>query len=216
MTLRDAERFKDKLEVHLDNRQIFALFFGGAVVACLVFVLGVMVGRRLEAREQVAVRAATSAAVDPLAALDELGADEKAEEKLAFPTALAGGKNAEPLPAPPPPKPAAAEPAVAKPEKKEDKPAEKKEDKAKEEKKEPEKKKFTLQISSFQDKAEADALVAKLNGAGYKPYVILSDVEGKGTFFRVRIGEFRSKNDAIEAKETFEKKQRIIAYVTKM
>jgi cell division septation protein DedD len=213
MTLRDAERFKDKLEVHLDNRQIFALFFGGAVVACVVFVLGVMVGRRLEAREQVAVRAATSAAVDPLAALDELGADEKADDKLAFPTALAGGKNAEPLPAPPPPKPAAAESVPAKPaEKKEDKPAPEK----KEEKKEPEKKRFTLQISSFQDKAEADALVARLTSAGYKPYVILSDVEGKGSFFRVRIGEYRSKTDAIEAKETFEKKQRIIAYVTKM
>jgi DedD protein len=211
MTLRDAERFKDKLEVHLDNRQIFALFFGGAVVAGVVFVLGVMVGRRLEAREQVAVRAATSAAVDPLAALDELGADEKADEKLAFPTALAGGKNAEPPPAPPPPKPAA-ESVPAKAEKKEDKPAPEKKD----EKKEPEKKRFTLQISSFQDKAEADALVARLTGAGYKPYVILSDVEGKGSFFRVRIGEYRSKTDAIEAKETFEKKQRIIAYVTKM
>ena len=212
MTLRDAERFKDKLEVHLDNRQIFALFFGGAVVACVVFVLGVMVGRRLEAREQVAVRAATSAAVDPLAALDELGADEKADDKLAFPTALTGGKNAEPVPAPPPPKPAAESVAA-----KAEKPAEKKEEKpVKEEKKEPEKKRFTLQISSFQDKAEADALVARLSSAGYKPYVILSDVEGKGSFFRVRIGEYRSKTDAIEAKETFEKKQRIIAYVTKM
>ena len=48
MTLRDAERFKDKIEVSLDSRQIFFLFFGGAVVASLVFVLGVMVGKRLE------------------------------------------------------------------------------------------------------------------------------------------------------------------------
>src|SRR5262249_51542528 len=78
------------------------------------------------------------------------------------------------------------------------------------------KKKFTLQISSFQDKSEADALVAKLAAAGYKPYVILSEVEGKGTFFRVRIGEYRSKSDASDAKEAFERQQRIIAYVTKM
>ena len=47
MTIRDADRFKDKVEVSLDSRQIFFLFFGGAVVACLVFVLGVMVGKRI-------------------------------------------------------------------------------------------------------------------------------------------------------------------------
>ena len=52
--MRDADRFKDKIEVSLDSRQIFFLFFGGAVAACLVFVLGVMVGRRLEGREQLA------------------------------------------------------------------------------------------------------------------------------------------------------------------
>ncbi|HKA90120.1 MAG TPA: SPOR domain-containing protein [Haliangiales bacterium] len=210
MTLRDADRFKDKLEVHLDNRQIFALFFGGAVVACLVFVLGVMVGRRIEARERVAAKAATSATVDPLAALDELGADEKADEALAFPTALAGGKSPDAVVPPPAPEKVEAKPA--------EKPAEAKAVKP-EKKPEPEKdkkKKFTLQISSFQDKSEADALVAKLAAAGYKPYVILSEVEGKGTFFRVRIGEYRSKSDASDAKEAFERKQRIIAYVTKM
>ena len=49
----DTDLYKDKIEVSLDGRQIFYLFFGGAVVACLVFVLGVMVGRRLEARGHV-------------------------------------------------------------------------------------------------------------------------------------------------------------------
>ena len=105
------------------------------------------------------------------------------------------------------PPPAAPAPAVAVDKKPEAKP---------EKKPEPDKKKFTLQISSFQDKSEADALVARLTAAGYKPYVILSDVEGKGTFFRVRIGEYRSKVDASDAKDTFEKKQKIIAYVTKI
>src|SRR5262245_47356715 len=92
MTVRDAERFKDKIEVSLDTRQVVFLFFGGAVLACLVFVLGVMVGKRLESREKVARKATTSAQVDPLAALDELGADEQADEKgedLALAAALA-------------------------------------------------------------------------------------------------------------------------------
>ena len=47
---RETELYKDKIEVSLDGRQIFYLFFGGAVIVGLVFVLGVMVGRRVEAR----------------------------------------------------------------------------------------------------------------------------------------------------------------------
>src|SRR5438067_9919424 len=63
--------YKDRIEVSLDGPQIFYLFFGGAVIVGLVFVLGVMVGRRVEARGHVD-RAQTAAAVDPLAALDRL------------------------------------------------------------------------------------------------------------------------------------------------
>ena len=66
-----VELYKDKIEVSLDGRQIFYLFFGGAVIVGLVFVLGVMVGRRVEARGHVD-RASVAATVDPLAALDRL------------------------------------------------------------------------------------------------------------------------------------------------
>ena len=48
MPSREPELYKDKIEVSLDGRQIFYLFFGGAVIVGLVFVLGVMVGRRVE------------------------------------------------------------------------------------------------------------------------------------------------------------------------
>lgn len=48
--LRDIERWRDKIEVRLDNRQVFFLFFGSALVACMLFVLGVIVGKRLESR----------------------------------------------------------------------------------------------------------------------------------------------------------------------
>ncbi len=62
--MRDSDRLKEKLEVSLDNRQIFYLFFGSAVVACLVFVIGVLVGKRLENRK---IRQAPPAAADELA-----------------------------------------------------------------------------------------------------------------------------------------------------
>ena len=35
--MRDLDRWKDKVEISLDGRQIFFLFFGSAVAACLIF-----------------------------------------------------------------------------------------------------------------------------------------------------------------------------------
>jgi hypothetical protein len=67
----------------LDGRQIFFLFIGGAVCACLTFGLGVHVGRRVERKAQAV--AAAQAQADPLAALDELA---NAEEALTFHRAL--------------------------------------------------------------------------------------------------------------------------------
>jgi hypothetical protein len=66
--LRDVERWRDKIEVRLDNRQVFFLFFGSALVACLLFVLGVVVGKRLESRG----RAVAPEVEDPLALLDKV------------------------------------------------------------------------------------------------------------------------------------------------
>ena len=48
--MRDLSQWKDKVELRLDGRQLFFVFFGGATLACLLFTLGVMTGRRLEAR----------------------------------------------------------------------------------------------------------------------------------------------------------------------
>jgi DedD protein len=269
----DTELFKDKIEVSLDGRQIFFLFFGGAVIASLVFVLGVMVGKRVEARAHVERSAATSAALDPLAALDQLGGDEHGE--LAFPVALAGGDEAAEIPlgavdaelgelpaakgassAKPEERPKAAakakKPEVAKPEpaasakkppaasakkdqaapKREDTPepkagaraeekAEKKVDPEPEEEKEPapaakKKKKYTLQLSSFQDRAEADVFYSEMVEAGYQPYLVEAEVPGKGTWFRIRLGRYDSYSAAIEAKKAFEARQKIIAYVTRI
>ncbi|MSP15506.1 MAG: hypothetical protein EXR73_02645, partial [Myxococcales bacterium] len=70
MSIRDSERLREKLEVVVDGRQIFFLFFGGAVVVSMVFVLGVMVGKRLGG----APNERATAAGDALAALDDLDA----------------------------------------------------------------------------------------------------------------------------------------------
>jgi len=92
--LRDVERWKDKIEVRLDNRQVFFLFFGSALVACLLFILGVIVGKRLESRG----KAVAPEIEDPLALLDKVaaaprtGPEVPALPKVLFGAAPAGAK----------------------------------------------------------------------------------------------------------------------------
>ena len=247
----DTELYKDKIEVSLDGRQIFYLFFGGAVVACLVFVLGVMVGRRLEARGHVDKVAGTSAARDPLAALDRMGSDGT----MTFPSALSGSggptaavdreiaamrarkkelaaEAAKPTAVKPEAvkpdaakpeavKPKAAKPEAAKPEAA--KPTAVKPEAVKPEAAKPEaprsvdaaKAKFTLQLSAFQDQAEAEAFLSTVKSAGYGAYVTAADVDGK-QFYRVRLGNYATYDDAVAAKAEFEKKVPKIAYVTRL
>jgi cell division septation protein DedD len=75
---------------------------------------------------------------------------------------------------------------------------------------------FCLQLSSFQSRAEADAFIAELKKSGYAPSVTEANVEGKGTWFRVRVGSYGTYDEAVAAKGEFETKQKIIAYVTRV
>lgn len=286
---REAELYKDKIEVSLDGRQIFYLFFGGAVIVGLVFVLGVMVGRRVEARGHVD-RASVAATVDPLAALDRLEgsgglsfqgslrggeappsdvekqiaamqkhddkadkgkktespkaeakADVKNEAKHDEPKLEAKKAEAKVDPLKPDAKKTegkSEEPKVEtkkteakgeepKSEKKADglksdaKKVEAKADEPKldakktEAKAEKKESKFTLQLSSFQDKNEAQAYLDSIKSAGYSAYVTEGAVDGK-QYFRVRLGSYKSMDAAMEAKIEFEKSAKKIAIVTKL
>src|SRR5688500_16648256 len=66
--MRDAHRMKEKYELSLDNRQIVSLTVGGLIVVGAVFVLGVVVGKKL------AVDDRSAAAPDLLSALDQRAA----------------------------------------------------------------------------------------------------------------------------------------------
>src|SRR3954468_1729910 len=91
--MRDLDRWKDKVELSLDGRQIFFLFFGSAIAACLIFVLGVLIGKRIEAR---ALALQPAPIEDPLAALDQLGDADEADEGLTFHKALTPPKAEKP------------------------------------------------------------------------------------------------------------------------
>ena len=225
MATRDGELFKDKIEVSLDGRQIFCLFCGGAVIASLVFVLGVTVGRRVEARTNPDKAAAGTPASDPLAALDQLatGGEPDTATDAQLPSALRDGHASAPAPVdlslaqPPEPVPVVApQPAKAEPAPKPEPPAKAEPAPKPELAKDAGKGRFTLQLSSFQSRGEADAFVAELKKSGYAPTVAEANVEGKGTWFRVRLGGYASQTEAMAAKAEFEAKQKIIAYVTRV
>ena len=254
----ELAEYKDKIEVSLDGRQIFYLFFGGAVLVGLVFVLGVMVGRRVESRSHIdglSRMDPSRGASDPLAALDGLE-----NRKLSFQDALTKDPPKMPVDqqiedlakakADKPVEPVeekklekkddkVEKKAEKKPEKKADKKdepvtkpeqaakADKSEKSDKSEKKKPvadervnadvitavdkpvEKKpdtgKFTLQLSSFQDKHEAEAFLSSVKSAGYSAYVTEAEVSGKGTFYRVRMGKYTSLEAATDAKADVER-----------
>ena len=264
MASRETELFKDKIEVSLDGRQIFYLFFGGAVIVGMVFVLGVMVGRRVEARGHVD-HAQTPTSADPLAALDRLEGNgglsfhgtllgneaqrpvEKAigeiEKARVAEPAVKPKADAPKVEAPRPPEPPKASDKQIekhdKPEKsdkaeKADRTADAKSDDKSDEGRtrsaaaggaksddKPKKKKddgasFTLQVSSFQDKGEAEALLSTVRASGFQAYLTSAEVDGKGTFYRVRIGKYGSMDAANDAKAEFEKTAKRSALVTRL
>jgi hypothetical protein len=213
----DVGRWREKVELRLDNRQVFFLFFGSAVVACMLFVLGVMVGKRIESRGQ----AEAPQMQDPLAALDRahqppVGVAAPESHELTFPSTLMGAPKAAkpavahvaPPHAPSAPKPAAP-PAAAKPVAPKPvavvapKPAAPPADPAKV------KGKFTLQIRTFDSADEANTFARTYPGA----FIIPTDVPGKGTTYRVRYGNFASFKEATAAKESFEKQHNMLALV---
>ena len=228
----NVERWREKIEVKLDNRQVFFLFFGSAVVACMLFVLGVMVGKRIESRGQ----ADAPVLADPLAALDRAHQPPPGvaapDPQLTFASTLAGtpkpkGASAHPLsslpkglPKTPAPKPAPTPTPTLAP-----KPpvvalktpvapkaiALAKPAPAVAPPVDPSKAKgkFTLQLSTFATSADAQSFVQKYPGA----FVIAAEVPGKGMTYRVRLGNYGSYKDAVAAKDSFEKQHSTIALI---
>ncbi|WNG57442.1 SPOR domain-containing protein [Archangium gephyra] len=296
--MRDAHRMKEKFDVTLDNRQIVSLLIAGIIVMGAVFVLGVVVGKKLAGNAQ------TAAAPDLLSALDAnaqaLQQARETESPLTFQDELTrkSGSDAskpgtvtvaipppapKPKPAEPKPEAKAAEPQVAevpadepaasptdddyappatasatepKP-KPEAKPAEPKPEskpaatQVAESKPAPVPGKveaapvptrtttpaqggglkdaiaratqrpteaapggaFTLQISAFQNRPEADRFAAKLRDRGYAPYIVTAEVPNKGTWYRVRMGSFPSKDAASRYLSDFKRETQLQAFV---
>ena len=286
---------KEKFDVSLDNRQIVSLLIAGIVVMGAVFVLGVVVGKKLAGNAEAAT------APDLLSALDanaQVLQEAQKEPPLTFQDELTRKAAAEPAPAPA--KPPAAKPAPAKPAATAAAPAVPAEKPAPAEKPVPAEKPaptaepapalhsadeelaalaavkrpqppaaapvatatpapapkpapreeveeapvptrtatpvsgglkdaiarasqrpteavpggaFTLQLSAFQTREEADRFAARLRDRGYAPYIVAAEVANKGTWYRVRMGSFPSRDAASRYLADFKRETQLDAFV---
>ncbi len=266
--MKENHTSKDGVELFLDNRQIFLLFFASVVILGLVFALGVVVGKKM------LTSPSPPPPVDPLALLDQTGNVDSFSSNLTFHDELTVDKKQK----------RKASKAVSTPAKQLDSKKQKtksehalppavaasrgqsvkktsakriqghtslmtspdstpKKEPTAEQKTRSEKQKakpasdmksghgteplasnpsdkttgslFTLQLSSFQDRAEAERFIQNLRVSGMKPFIITANIPGRGIWYRVRLGEFKSWEEAAQAKEKIEKEQKIIAYVAK-
>lgn len=153
----------------LDGRQIFFLFIGSALCACLIFAAGVLCGRRVERRA--AAAAQTAPVSDPLAMLDEIA---NAEEALTFHRALLDRPSPRPRPSE---LGSEGEPTLA----------------ARGKSFGPPRPRFTLQSAPLPTKADAEALIRRLREAGYRPTLQTASAAPKpGQQYRLQVGDFPS------------------------
>jgi cell division septation protein DedD len=75
---------------------------------------------------------------------------------------------------------------------------------------------FTLQLSAFAAKRDADDFKRVVEAAGYHPFVVSSDVAGKGFLYRVRIGDYTDRESAMADKPAVEKRLGVSAYLAKI
>jgi len=210
----------DRITIVVAKRQfaVWALIL--VAVICLIFVTGVIMGKKLTGLAGDCQRGDLKI-IDKTAEL---------EKELKTPSQSAGEKptvrelitalnnQIDTKPAAPAPKPEPPRPPPPKPVK----------EPVKETKKEPPPEKiapaaepasdaeFSLQVSAFPDRNQALSVAAQLERKGYKPHLSAGETPGKATMYRVQIGAFRSKDEANAFRQEFEKKEGMKGFVTSL
>jgi DedD protein len=72
---------------------------------------------------------------------------------------------------------------------------------------------YQLQTSSFRNEEEAGLFATALRRRGHRAYVEPAQVAGRGSWFRVRIGPFRSKIEAATYRAEFEKREHLVPFL---
>ncbi|MEM9070047.1 MAG: SPOR domain-containing protein [Myxococcota bacterium] len=74
---------------------------------------------------------------------------------------------------------------------------------------------FTLQVVSYRTEEEAETFAEALRAKGHDSFVAEADIEGRGHFYRVRIGPFETMGAAQNYRRRFERDEDMDTYVVR-
>ena len=72
---------------------------------------------------------------------------------------------------------------------------------------------FTLQLGASPNREDAERQASRLREKGYAPYIVTAEVPGKGTWYRVRMGSFPTKDAASRYLQDFKRETQAEAFV---
>jgi DedD protein len=224
-------------EIQLSGKQLVFLFMAVVVIAVVIFLTGVQVGRGVRAERGIAegteasVGAGATAEPQPPPASSSAASTSTpvtAGEKLSYAERLGGAapppepKEDTPPPKPdapaaaipPTPAPTAAKPApvAASPVK----PAPAAAAPVNPAAIAPElaASGFTIQVAALREREEADAIVKRLAAKGYPAYV-LAPAKGAPTVFRVRVGKYKERREADTVAARLQKEEQFKPWVVR-
>ena len=219
-------------EIQLNGKQLVFLFMASTVVAVVIFLCGVMVGRGVRAqRPAEPIEAAGDVAVDPTAGDKPLSTSTPvpaaqtpsntpvaANEILTYPSRLEGQDAPDEtlkLRAPSAKDAAAAVATSAKVTPPVAKPAVPKESVSTriDAPAEPAGSGFVVQIAAVNDRSEAEAIAKRMAGKGYPTFV--TTPRGGPKMFRVRIGKYQTRREAETIAARLEKEDQFKPWITR-
>lgn len=179
-------RAQDAPLYYLSRGQLAIVVSGFAVASLVVFLLGVLVGQRIEERKLLKKEdSLVKLPVEPLAR--EASAEARSKDEITFYETLAKT----PREAASAPREPGKEPAPAKPVRKEagDRP-------------------WTVQVYASRQESDASQVAGKLKARGYDAYVVSAEVQGKA-WHRVRVGRFETRDEARRLLETLKARENL-------
>ncbi|MBI4595913.1 MAG: SPOR domain-containing protein [Candidatus Tectomicrobia bacterium] len=74
-------------------------------------------------------------------------------------------------------------------------------------------KKYTIQVSSFKDKAQAQALEAKLKKKGFAAQIATVEIKDSGLWYRIRVGNFKDRKEAEKVAEQLRLQEHVPTFI---
>ncbi|MCC6645662.1 MAG: SPOR domain-containing protein [Polyangiaceae bacterium] len=72
---------------------------------------------------------------------------------------------------------------------------------------------FVLQVAAFKTEGEAQSFSNVLRQRGHRAYIESASIAGRGVWYRVRVGPFKSGREASKYRADFEAKEHMVPYV---